>query len=84
VGVNSSPLDEETKYGPGSNGTSWIYRLDLDEESLHVKYAISIYWALTMVMKSPWLPPNSMGEFALASFMALLGSVLFACALPRP
>ena len=30
--------------------------------SLSKKYLTSMYWALTMVMKSPWLPPGSTAE----------------------
>lgn len=63
---------------PGVQGSSWIHRLGISDEVLGVKYFIAFYWALTMVMKSPWLAPASMAEFALASCMALVGSIIFA------
>ena len=54
---------------PGTNGSTWIHRLQISDEPFGVQYFISFYWALTMVMKSPWLAPASMTEFALASCM---------------
>ena len=41
-------------------------------------YITSMYWALTMVMKSPWLPPQSTGEQAYCSMVIVFGAIVFA------
>jgi CRP-like cAMP-binding protein len=46
--------------------------------SLGKLYLTSVYWALTMVMKSPWLPPKSTGEQAVACLYVVMGAVTFA------
>ena len=45
---------------------------------LYKKYLTSLYWALTMVMKSPWLPPSIAGEQFYASCTVVIGAMLFA------
>ena len=42
------------------------------------KYLTSLYWALTMVMKSPWLSPSIRGEQIYASVTVIVGAMLFA------
>lgn len=76
---SSSPVREEGIVGtPGANGTSWIFRLEMEDEDLSLKYTASLYWALTMVMKSPWFHPIAPGEFAFACIFIIIGCVLFA------
>ena len=41
-------------------------------------YITSMYWALTMVMKSPWKPPKSPGEQAYCAFVVVAATLLFA------
>ncbi len=54
--------------------------LEVYEEKVGVgkAYITSLYWALTMVMKSPWLPPQSTGEQAFASMIVVFGAIVFA------
>jgi len=63
---------------PGVDGTSWVYRMGIDSESVTMQYTASLYWSLTTLMKSPWLHPNSPEEFAGGSLMIIVGCVLFA------
>lgn len=42
------------------------------------RYITSLYWALTMVMKSPWLAPSIALEQIYASITVILGAMLFA------
>ena len=63
---------------PGASGTSWVYRLDMYDEGLEMKYASSLYWAVTTLMKSPWFHPNSPYEFIGSTVMIIFGCVLFA------
>lgn len=48
------------------------------EVQLGKVYMTSLYWALTMVMKSPWLPPRSSGEQAYACVCVVFGAIAFA------
>ncbi len=50
----------------------------LDQVPLQKKYLTSLYWALTMVMKSPWLSPSIASEQIYASFTVIIGAMLFA------
>ena len=50
----------------------------LDEVSIAKKYITSLYWALTMVMKSPWLAPSFGNEQVFACITVVLGAMLFA------
>ena len=52
-----------------------IYRHNV---GLSKTYVTSLYWALTMVMKSPWLPPRATGEQMFACSIVVLGAVVFA------
>jgi len=54
--------------------------LDMYETDVGVGklYITSLYWALTMVMKSPWLPPQSTGEQVFASSIIIFGAIVFA------
>ena len=63
---------------PGVHGTSWVYRLDMENEGMTMQYASSLYWAVTTLMKSPWFHPNSPYEFIAATIMIIIGCVLFA------
>lgn len=47
-------------------------------------YVTSLYWALTMVMKSPWLPPRSTGEQIFACIIVFFAAGMFAYCAPRP
>ena len=42
------------------------------------RYLTSFYWALTMVMKSPWKSPSTMAEQFYSCFTLILGSLSFA------
>ena len=42
------------------------------------RYLTSLYWALTMVMKSPWLPPGPWGEQVFSCVLVVLGVIVFA------
>lgn len=54
----------------------------LEEVPFRKKYLTSMYWALTMVMKSPWLSPSMESEQLFACISLILGAMLFAmCAL---
>ena len=63
---------------PGQLGTSWVYKLHLQDETIGMQYTASVYWALTTLMKSPWFHPTSPGEFGGAVVMIIFGCVLFA------
>ncbi len=63
---------------PGHAGTSWVFRLSLEDESVAMQYTASLYWAITTLMKSPWFHPASPGEFVSALLMIICGCVLFA------
>lgn len=63
---------------PGADGTSWVYRLDLKNESRTMRYTAALYWAVTTLMKSPWFHPNAPEEFVGATIMIIIGCVLFA------
>jgi len=41
-------------------------------------YLTSVYWSLTILMKSPWLAPTSTGEQIYASIVLVFGTILFA------
>lgn len=77
---SSKPPDEGEAINPlpGMNGTSWIFRTQMEDEHFMMQYLASFYWALSMVMKSPWFHPVAPGEFAFASVMMIFGCVLFA------
>jgi len=63
---------------PGEDGTSWVWRYDIENEQLGMRYTAALYWAVTTMMKSPWFHPASPGEFASAIGMIIFGCVLFA------
>jgi CRP-like cAMP-binding protein len=77
-GNSAAPLDGEVIELPGINGTSWVYRYELSNEDLQMKYTTALYWAITTMMKSPWFHPASPGEFGSAIIMIIFGCVLFA------
>lgn len=65
------------------HGTSWLSRVAgnnvLSEDStLPMKYATSWYWALTMLMKTPFVGPDALAEKLFASVAVVLGAILFA------
>ena len=76
-------VDDMTE-SPGHNGTSWVYRLQLENESKLMQYTASVYWALTMLMKSPWFHPSSPTEFAGAVVMISTSAGERTWALRRP
>ena len=49
-----------------------------EQVPLGKKYITALYWALTMVMKSPWLYPHTSGQQIYASIAVILGAMLFA------
>jgi hypothetical protein len=51
---------------PGAQAISWVRRMDLQDEEVLVQYLASFYWALTVVVKSPWLHPAPPIEFVFA------------------
>ena len=70
---------DETFYGPSlPDGTSgqWVWLADEagGGTNVGVRYICSLYWALTMVMKSPWLPPKSTGEQMYACSVVVMGA----------
>jgi len=63
---------------PGHEGTSWVYRKELQTEDVAMQYTAALYWAVTTLMKSPWFHPSSPMEFISALLMIICGCVLFA------
>ena len=75
--------DEELHDG---HGTSWLSRVAgnevLDADStLAMKYSTSWYWALTMLMKTPFVGPDAVAEKVFASIAVVLGAIIFAALL---
>ena len=78
LGVARFNLDDDT-------GVPWIYRVagleaftfDADAPTAH-EFVASYYWALTMLMKSPWVPPDTVAEKAFACVTVVLGAIVFA------
>ena len=54
-----------------------LYR-EHDLVPLGKKYLTAVYWALTMVMKSPWLAPARTSEQIYASVIVVMGAMAFA------
>lgn len=67
----------DSVHGEGVSNTTRLREL-IDAVPLPKKYLTSLYWALTMVMKSPWLSPSIAGEQVYASFTVVIGAMLFA------
>lgn len=78
MGESAAPDGGVVDLMPGADGTSWVYRLDLEDETRTMKYLSALYWAVTTLMKSPWFHPNSPEEFVGATLMIIFGCVLFA------
>mgnify|MGYP002033796426 CR=1 FL=1 len=60
---------------------SWVRRTstrDLEGAPLDQKYLSSLYWALTTLLKTPWVGPDTMLEKAFTSLMIVLGTFVFA------
>jgi len=76
--VQAPAPGEQPDFLPGWNGTSWQYRLDMNDENTMMQYTASLYWAITTLMKSPWFHPNSPNEFVAAAIMIIFGCVLYA------
>ena len=51
---------------------------DLEGAPLDQKYLSSLYWALTTLLKTPWVGPDTMLEKAFTSLMIVLGTFVFA------
>jgi len=71
-----------------SNSSGWPYsdavllnvddwELDLNDIDLGKKYVTSMYWALTMVVKSPWIAPGTTAEQIFSSFVIIIGTLAF-------
>uniref|UniRef100_A0A7S2N488 Cyclic nucleotide-binding domain-containing protein n=1 Tax=Haptolina brevifila TaxID=156173 RepID=A0A7S2N488_9EUKA len=78
IGSSTGNRNGEIDPLPGPDGTSWVYRLDMQDEDIGMRYVAALYWSVTTLMKSPWFHPNSPLEFVVAIFMIILGCVLFA------
>jgi len=63
---------------PGANGTSWVHRFEMEDETQGMQYLAALYWSLTTLMKAPWFHPAAPMEFVGAMFMIIFGCVLFA------
>ena len=69
--------DELLILGDGSVNKTHL-RFLIDDVPMSKKYLTALYWALTMVMKSPWLAPSMANEQIFASIILILGAMLFA------
>jgi len=78
AGTTAPPDANGIELMPGEDGTSWVWRYDIVDESLGMRYTAALYWAVTTMMKSPWFHPASPSEFASAIGMIIFGCVLFA------
>ena len=65
-GGGGGTVDSSLLQLPGSGGASWVDRMRLHDETVPVQYLASFYWALTVVVKSPWLHPAPPAEFVFA------------------
>ena len=63
---------------PSQYNATQLLEMYETEVGLGKVYMTSLYWALTMVMKSPWLPPQSSGEQAFACVCVIFGAIAFA------
>jgi hypothetical protein len=58
---------------------STMLKIILDQEvGLGKQYLTSLYWATSLVMKSPWLPPSRSSEQVFAIISIVIGAMLFA------
>ena len=72
---NGLAVDDDV-YILGSNGSSWVTRLNLQHEDLPMRYLASFYYA-TLFAKSPWQQPGP-GEFIWSNCIIVVCSVLYA------
>ena len=61
----------------GTVNKTHLQRL-VDDVPMEKKYLTALYWALTMVMKSPWFGPSMANEQIFACVFVVLGAMLFA------
>ena len=59
------------------NGRGKAYPLELDSPFWQ-QYLSSLYWALTALVKVPWIVPFTVGERAFASLIVMVGAIFFA------
>eukprot|EP00854_Cymbomonas_tetramitiformis_P009957 gene9957-11789_t len=65
-------------------GSPWVDRAPeplTADSPITQKYLSSVYWALTMLMKTPWIHPDTVPELIAASVAVVLGAILFAAIL---
>jgi len=91
--VGKTKWDEEERDTPpydlcGEEACSWLRRVPQDSTELHPykspfaqQYWSSMYWSLTMLMKTPWTGPDTIPEKIVGVIAVLLGSVLLAALL---
>ena len=63
---------------PAKYNATALLTIYQDRVPLPKMYVTAMYWALTMVMKSPWLSPSSTGEQAFCCLALFASSVMFA------
>jgi len=82
--------------GGRPTGTSWVVRAGVvvgcgdsqlsantteTGEGLGLEYMSSLYWSLTTLIKTPWVHPDTIVEKVFASFIVVVGAILFAAIL---
>mmetsp|Transcript_11355 Transcript_11355/g.29036 ORF Transcript_11355/g.29036 Transcript_11355/m.29036 type:complete len:685 (-) Transcript_11355:410-2464(-) len=63
---------------PGSAATDTASQRLGDASSLAQDYLSALYWSATTLMKAAWIGPSTIGEKCFASFVVLLGAIMFA------
>ena len=76
---NPMDADDELLVLPtGMLNKTRLYELFQTEVGMDKKYLTSLYWALTVVMKSPWLPPEMASEQVFSAIAIVASVMLFA------
>jgi len=57
------------------------YCISEDDDNLIQKYMSSMYWALTTLIKTPWVHPDTVPEKIFASIIVVTGAIFFAAIL---
>lgn len=69
------------------HGEAWVVRVDAplipEETDVLVQYISALYWSLTMLMKSPYIGPDTLGEKLFSCAMVVLGTLIFAIILSQ-
>jgi len=76
--VSDSTLDVQDDAMISLDNHTRLYEIYEDSVGLGKRYLTSFYWALSMVMKSPWLPPTGGGEQFYSCCTLVLGTMAFA------